>query len=313
MKRYFASLILVGLFASAVLAFTYTFDTDDPADGDSPTLGAQEIREFKTMVQEFETVDHYWPIDGNNQVVHADSGMHKQVTFQAVLGTPTMDPDQGIMYMQDVDGGAGAKAELFWHGEDDIQLQMTELNTAGNAAALNLTGTYENELALTNTGNTVYTDNLLCTSDTGIFNLPDDSTDTTEANLRYNTTDDTVEYRNTSAWKQLLVSTNATNMKVGNYTGDDAATKAITGVGFQPEILLIMAGASSEDACIKTSSMSSTNCKSMGGATTNWLDDSIRSLDADGFTVGDGTGGSTRDNMNDSGITYYYIAVDILS
>jgi len=98
-------------------------------------------------------------------------------------------------------------------------------------------------------------------------------------------------------------------MTTGTYTGDGNATQAIAGVGFQPTIVLI--------------------CNSAGGirgrgvrtdaendAYTSWDDDgngsgysvdNVISLDADGFTVGDGTGGFT-DVFNVNAQLYTFIA-----
>ncbi len=93
-------------------------------------------------------------------------------------------------------------------------------------------------------------------------------------------------------------------MKVGVYSGGGAATQAITGVGFQPTALFIFP-VDSENSFIRTSTMASTNSKEI--ATDSFPNDSIRSLDADGFTVGNGTG--SNDNMTRSGTNnFHYLA-----
>ena len=96
---------------------------------------------------------------------------------------------------------------------------------------------------------------------------------------------------------------------VGNYTGDGAATQAIAGVGFQPRFLIVykQAGGAVENKGYKFD---------VDGAEANvWVSgllswyysvDHIISLDADGFTVGDGTG--TVNTYNILGIAYTYIA-----
>ncbi len=194
-------LIFIVMITCGIVLAT-TFDTSVPPDtGESPSGGAERIRNLAAATREINNIEHYWPLDGD-VVDDPDKGMHRKVEFQAQLVTPTIAADQGMLYIYDVNGGSGAKAELYWHGEDDYVLQMTELNAAGNAAALNITGTYENEVDFSNTGNAFNTDDLACTAG-GLLTLPDDTTDTTESNLRYNTTDDVVEFRNASGKMHL--------------------------------------------------------------------------------------------------------------
>ena len=95
-------------------------------------------------------------------------------------------------------------------------------------------------------------------------------------------------------------------IKTGTYTGDGAATQAITGVGFRPSALFTfkLVDSSNHGGFVKTTAM---------GEYARQIDingrykvDHIISLDADGFTVGDCTGFSNM--TNESGIVYAYIA-----
>lgn len=81
---------------------------------------------------------------------------------------------------------------------------------------------------------------------------------------------------------------NITRCFTGTYTGDGNATKALTGVGFKPKALRIFSRTTSGDGW-KTNQ---DGTYSWGGDANgyNYLEDGIISLDADGFTVGDGTG-----------------------
>lgn len=93
-------------------------------------------------------------------------------------------------------------------------------------------------------------------------------------------------------------------MKIGTYTGDAAATKAITGVGFKPTFLVIYEKIDAKNLGIKTSK-DTTGAFAVIEAHTHYADDLIISLDADGFTVGDGTGLAAYFNEAQA---YVYIA-----
>jgi len=95
----------------------------------------------------------------------------------------------------------------------------------------------------------------------------------------------------------LLNPIEARNFAIVAYTGDVAATKAITGVGFRPTLVMIYEKAtsyglvgcaikSSQDGTKTLLSRRTANPSTVG---TYYADDDIISLDADGFTVGDGT------------------------
>jgi len=92
-------------------------------------------------------------------------------------------------------------------------------------------------------------------------------------------------------------------MKTGTFTGDGNATKAITGVGFQPKVVIIMTHAGMGDTiqAMKTD-QDATFAQISKGAEMQWDEDIIISLDADGFTIGDFS------PMNTSGVVHTYIA-----
>jgi len=86
----------------------------------------------------------------------------------------------------------------------------------------------------------------------------------------------------------------------GQYVGTGAATRAVTGLGFQPEVILVKP-ASTSAAFITTSTMASGRTKVLDPA--NVLQSNyINSIDADGFTAGT--------SANSNGVTYYYVAFD---
>jgi len=94
--------------------------------------------------------------------------------------------------------------------------------------------------------------------------------------------------------------------KVGSYTGNGASGRSITGVGFQPSIVLLYdtAPGSAMAMLIKT------NLDTGGGSkwvTGGYETTGITSLDADGFTLG-----TNVDYVNNSdGRKYIYIAVKV--
>lgn len=93
-------------------------------------------------------------------------------------------------------------------------------------------------------------------------------------------------------------------MVTGTYTGDGNATQAITGLGGQPDVLLVKAETSA-DAWVATSTMTSGEAKNLSGSEYGPVTGIISSLDSDGFTVALSEGIS-----NESGVVYYYVAWD---
>jgi len=97
----------------------------------------------------------------------------------------------------------------------------------------------------------------------------------------------------------------------GTYTGDGAATQSITGLGFQPDAVFVLKQTTSgKNSGIKTdqdglnASWGRRDASRQGYATTH-----IVSLDADGFTVGDGSGpGAIANVFNLLGTVYTYHA-----
>ena len=90
-------------------------------------------------------------------------------------------------------------------------------------------------------------------------------------------------------------------MITGTYTGN-GGTLNITGLGFQPDVVIIKETSNNKVAVIKTSTMSGADSKVMTGATAT-ATNNITSLDADGFTV---SNGGNIANINSQ--TYTFIA-----
>lgn len=101
----------------------------------------------------------------------------------------------------------------------------------------------------------------------------------------------------TYSWIALRAEANS--LRVGSYSGNGAASRAITGAGFQPEYVAVL-GATAQQAVERFAGMGRTYQFNGDTGATN----RITSLDADGFTVGaDAT-------TNSNGATYHYIALN---
>lgn len=88
-------------------------------------------------------------------------------------------------------------------------------------------------------------------------------------------------------------------MQTGYYVGT-GATKAITGIGFQPQFVLIKANTTAGQAAFKTSAMAAANMSFIGATADNTA--SQLSLDANGFTLG------TNASVNSNNIRYIWTA-----
>jgi len=97
-------------------------------------------------------------------------------------------------------------------------------------------------------------------------------------------------------------------MATGTYSGNNGTTQGITGVGFQPDFVIILPQGSGKRFGWKTDQDTTYAFKSdaAAGGGTYYMEDHITAFGADGFTVGDGTGDSNL--FNTTGTTYTYIA-----
>ena len=93
-------------------------------------------------------------------------------------------------------------------------------------------------------------------------------------------------------------------MQTGYYVGDGADNRAITGVGFQPQLIIIKddTGNGSLGALWKSSSMSGETTAHTADANADIASDAIQSLDSDGFTLG------TNADVNAANVRFTWIA-----
>lgn len=92
----------------------------------------------------------------------------------------------------------------------------------------------------------------------------------------------------------------AMQMALGSYVGDGASSRAITGAGFRPDVVIIK-GDTAQLAVMRTATMIADACKELAVAT-RLQNGRLKSLDPDGFTVG------AHAEVNGSGVTYFWTA-----
>ena len=92
----------------------------------------------------------------------------------------------------------------------------------------------------------------------------------------------------------------------GSYSGNNTDSRAITGVGFQPDVVIVKSDDNSGVSEIRTSTMTGDNTKPMTG-TTALTANLIQSLDANGFTIGGG--GASANPVNKNGSAFHWVAM----
>lgn len=93
-------------------------------------------------------------------------------------------------------------------------------------------------------------------------------------------------------------------VKTGSYTGDgNAGGQSITGVGFQPRIVLVRRDNATNGTIVRIEGMTANNSKPITGANATNTN-GIKSLDADGFTTNDANA-----NVNQAATVYQYLAI----
>ncbi len=95
------------------------------------------------------------------------------------------------------------------------------------------------------------------------------------------------------------------SIKTGTYVGDGTDNRQITGIGFQPDLVLLKdnTSAGNNGMIMKTSVMSGELSLAIAETDSPLNTNHIQSLDSDGFTIG------TDADVNSPNIMYYYIAI----
>lgn len=98
-------------------------------------------------------------------------------------------------------------------------------------------------------------------------------------------------------------------VKTGSYVGNATASRAITGIGFQPKLLFIRGdnGVGASQGVWTMDLVAAAGGTFAFDAAQNIGTTRLDSIDADGFTLGTATSGTN--GLNNSGLTYYYLAI----
>jgi outer membrane protein assembly factor BamB len=104
----------------------------------------------------------------------------------------------------------------------------------------------------------------------------------------------------------VLASIAVAEVKTGTYTGNGAASRSITGIGFRPDVVILKGNEGSGDT---TSTVLVSNTMAVGRAKPlrgdqGLLTNLVLSLDPDGFTVG------PDQRVNKNGIAYHWVAFE---
>lgn len=91
-------------------------------------------------------------------------------------------------------------------------------------------------------------------------------------------------------------------VKAGSYTGNGTVDRAVTGVGFQPDLVIVKRANTGDTAFFRTSSMASGSSMTLR-ADSGIVTGGIKTFTSDGFTLG------TNGEVNANTVTYYYLAV----
>jgi len=303
---------------------TVALDETSPAGTQAVSLGDDRLREFKTQVRELVGVDHDFPSSGQA----TDNGQHLRCTFQEQANLGTGAVGTTILGSQTT----GGRGELTYTNEDDADIQLTSgayigsfntdlmardiyslgistlptikgVTTFEAGGALDI-GAYDFRALSFTSDQITGTAPFVVSSTTKVTNLNADLLDGYNSSL---TTGANVVVVSDTAG-QLIKGMLGNNIKAGTYTGDGAATNAVTiATGFQPSALVVWRKNNDGYLGIKNS----TDSTGAWIISTNsyYQNDHIVSLDANGFTVGDGTGSTNAFNV--SSAIYGYIALGL--
>lgn len=136
-KELFIIFTCLLVWAVLLSGWTYTLNTSTPGTTDDPREADDRMREIKGAFVERLDIDHYFTASATSIYDAADTGKHKQVTYQAVLAAhPTVASGEAQTYIKTV----GSQEEYHWRDDTNSGLQLTSAGTL-NITSADLLGT----------------------------------------------------------------------------------------------------------------------------------------------------------------------------
>lgn len=111
----------------------------------------------------------------------------------------------------------------------------------------------------------------------------------------------TAQRSNPANTLQAASSFGGLRLATGSYTGNGSDNRAIAGLGFSPDAVIVKSSGAAV-SMLRTAAMPSDRAKPMSGATA-LVANAIQTLDGNGFTVG------TDARVNSSGVAYQWVAI----
>jgi hypothetical protein len=104
------------------MSWSYTYDTNTPANTDDPQEADDRMREIKAATQERLNVTLYFPLTGT-EVSDDDAGEVRKIPFHEPISTPTAVADKAFLYAKDSDD---SYIELYFLDEQSNEIQITD-------------------------------------------------------------------------------------------------------------------------------------------------------------------------------------------
>jgi hypothetical protein len=276
------------------------WSTTAPANSDAALDGAKEIRDLRIGVGARMSKEHVALAAAGAGGEHLAGSA---VAFvEATVDEPTTRPD-GVSLSADDAGRLWVDLTLgtltYWNGtawtdllvsavvddsvttamiqDDAVDKDKIAADVAGDGLAQNVDGSLE-----------VTVDDSTIEIDTGVLGVKDDGI----------TTDKILDAAVTAA--KLASDTAFTQMKIATYVGDGGTSNAVTGVGFAPDVVILLHFSTSATYVPVVGIRPETALRMFQG---NYYAAAIQ-WGSDGFTIK-----NSLVHFNRSGYTYYYVAL----
>ena len=278
-----------------------SWDENAPAASDPVGDGDNEIRILRAAVRNRLEIEHVMPaasgvggehLEGSARAYYASADPTDRPDGTAVLGAD----DEGRLYVDSDDDSMKVYTGSAW---TFIQV-VNSMISAGAVTGTEINSTFDISAKTV----TLPTSQTITTPTIADFtNATHDHTDAAGGDALRTDAITTAMITDSNITPAKVSVSDIPRLKIGTYTGDANATQNITGVGFDPTLVVVLSQSTGAlGSYWKTSDMA-TDFALRVGATTNYTAGEI-TLITDGFTAG-------ADNLNDDGETYFYVAAII--